>query len=136
MIEEVGTVIKASENIALIKVHRKEACAGCSAKNFCHPFDEDEDAVEVTAINNINAGVGDNVIVAIPNKKFLKASFITYIIPVIFLLIGSFTGELIFKNDIMTFVTASLFFIVSFFLINSYSKNKTDEFLPKVIKKL
>ena len=136
MIEEIGTVIKTSDNIALIQVNRKEACAGCSAKNFCHPFDEDDNTAEVTAINNINAEAGEKVIVAIPNKKFLKASFITYIIPVIFLLIGSFAGELIFKNDIMTFVTASLFFIVSFFIISGYSKNKTDEFLPKIIKKL
>ncbi len=136
MIEEIGTVIEESDDIAVISVERKEACSGCSARNFCRPFEEDENSVEITAINEIKAKKGDRVIVAIPEKQFLKASFITYIVPVCFLIIGAFTGEIAFKNDIITFISASFFFMLSFFIINRYSNKKKYEYLPKIIDKV
>ena len=137
MIEETGKVIRIAErdkDIAVILVNRKEACSGCSAKNFCHPFSEEENSLEITAINEVNAKVGDTVIVAIPEKQFLKASFIVYLIPVIALLAGSFVGEILFKNDIATFVTASLFFIVSFFIISKYSEKRNIDYLPSILE--
>jgi sigma-E factor negative regulatory protein RseC len=134
MIEETGVIVEKNDLYAKIQVERKEACKGCAAKSVCHPFDESENLVEIFAKNSVNAQIGDKVKVAIPEITFLKASFITYLIPVIFLFVGSFVGELLFHSDILNFLIGSIFFIVSFFLIHSYSKKKHNEFTPVIIE--
>ena len=134
MIEETGLVIEANDNIAVIKVDKKEACGSCAAKSICHPFGEEDECVEIMAKNSVNAKCGDRVKLAIHEAIFLKASFITYLIPVIFLLAGSFAGEILFHNDIFNFLIGGIAFIISFFIIHSYSKKRQEKYLPEIIE--
>ena len=132
MIEEIGTVVDCQDNIAEVAIERTEACAGCSAKSMCQPFGEKENKMIISAINNISAKKGNKVKVAVPSTTFIKASFIVYIVPVIFMLIGAFIGEIYFKNDIVIFILSGLFFIISFFIISKYSKINKEIYTPVI----
>ncbi len=132
MIEEIGTVIDCRDEIAEVAIERTEACAGCSAKSMCQPFGEKENRMIISAINNISAKKGNKVKVAVPSTTFIKASFIVYIVPVIFMLIGAFIGEIYFKNDIVIFILSGLFFIISFFIISKYSKLNKKIYTPVI----
>ena len=134
MIEEIGTVINCDKEIAEVAIERSEACAGCSAKSMCQPFGEKENQMIISAINNISAKKGDKVKVAVPSTTFIKASFIVYIVPIIFMLVGAFIGEIYFKNDIIIFILSGLFFIVSFFIISKYSKLNKENYIPVIIE--
>ena len=137
MIEETGIVIELldNKNIAKIIVEKNSACGNCSAKSFCHTFGE-ESEITVNALNTINAAKGDKVKIAIKSSTFLKASFLVYLIPIIAMLTGSFLGEIFFHNDIVNFLFAGIFFIVSFYLVSKFTNNKPNQYMAEVIEVL
>ena len=49
----------------------------------------------VRAINAANARVGDRVVISLKTGAFLRATFLIYLVPVIFLMIGAAAGHVI-----------------------------------------
>ncbi len=133
MIEEVGIIKKIfDDNMAIVIADRTSMCGNCPSKGMCHPFGGDENKIEITAYNRINAKQGDIVKVQIDEKIFLKASFIVYGIPILFLLIFSVLGKVFFKKDIFSFITGFLGMIMSFILIKFYENRNKRNIRPEI----
>lgn len=91
-IEESGTVVEVRDRTALVRVRRTAACQGCAAAGRCHTGQgKDEQVIE--ARNDANAGVGDEVRVAISTGAVLGASARIYVLPVIGLLAGAAAAQ-------------------------------------------
>ena len=134
MIEEIGKVVKIDGNIAVVSSKRSTMCKGCSAQHVCHPFGSGDDSVEIKTYNHANAKAGDMVKVVLPEKNFLKASFIVYGIPILFLLIFSVIGKVVFKKDIFSFIFGFSGLLISFLLIKYLDKKSKNKYLPVIVE--
>jgi len=87
--KEVGKVLKTEGAFSIVEVGGKY-CKTCSLKGHCLLSSQRERKIE--AKNLINAKEGDLVIVNVPPKKYLSVTFVIYILPIIFMLIGAYVG--------------------------------------------
>lgn len=90
--QEEGLVVKIMGGMAQVETTQQEACKSCGAQGMCHAMGGDKRRV-VTAINQAGASVGDTVIMAMPRKGVLGASFLVYMVPVAALLVGASLGR-------------------------------------------
>ena len=130
---EEGVVIDTYGEFAKVEARRSASCEGCASKDTCKPNSNTSMIIEV--INPINARVGDRICFEVEASALLKSTFVIYLMPVIFLLIGAWAGGEISKiyplfkrEEILSVISGSLFFLVSVFILISlnryFSKNK------------
>lgn len=85
---EYGIVLELSDNNAIIGIERNSACSKCGA---CEP-DSGHFQMKVSLKNTMNAKPGDIVELQLSPIKFLKASVILYLIPLLALIFGVALG--------------------------------------------
>lgn len=97
--------------------------------------------MEVEAINNAGAKVGEKVVISFESSPLLKATFLLYVLPILFLLVGAFIGDTLAPSFDMNRSTCSLllgllFFVLSIKFVKSKGNKlaKTDEYRPKITK--
>jgi sigma-E factor negative regulatory protein RseC len=100
-----------------------------------------DDDVEVEAINAARAKVNDRVTISFETSSLLKVSFLVYMVPVLFLILGVIIGDkiaLIFNYDrsIFSMLAGFLFLFAAFFFVKTKGNkmSKKDEYKPKIIK--
>ena len=92
MSQESGIVETIEEAWVWVKTRRKSACAHCGHKDHCHTI-EGGDRMLVKARNLTDARKGDEVELFLNTKTQLKCVFMVYMVPVIGLLVGAFSGN-------------------------------------------
>jgi sigma-E factor negative regulatory protein RseC len=90
---EQGIVLRTDSGSAWVKTTRSSACKGCTSRDSCHTMDGKE--MEVKALNPAGAGVGDRIVLNIENGSLLKATFLIYVFPILFLVAGAVIGQLL-----------------------------------------
>ena len=83
--------------LAQVESVQSEACATCGARGACHAMGGEKTRV-VTAVNQAKAQVGDRVILSMPRKAVLSASFLAYMVPVLGLILGAVLGNRLAPN--------------------------------------
>lgn len=85
MRQDAVVVKKYNNGIAEVAVTRGTACgSNCSNCEACIYASE----LHTNAVNKINAGVGQHVILESKNSKIYKAEFIVYVLPMILMLLS------------------------------------------------
>jgi len=140
MATEQGIVIKADSRAAWVKTVKSGSCAGCSARGSCHAMGGD-DEMEVKAINEAGARVGDRIVLSFKTSSLLKATFLLYVFPILLLIIGAAVGqEMAAKFDFNPSGFSAIMGFTFFFaalLIIKITANKLarkNEYRPKIIK--
>lgn len=97
--------------------------------------------MEVEAINDAGAKVGQNVVISFDTSPLLIATFLLYVVPILFLMVGAVIGDQmapLFNFDVSTVsvITGLLFFGFAIILVKSKGNRmaKKDRYRPKVIK--
>jgi sigma-E factor negative regulatory protein RseC len=97
--------------------------------------------MEVEAINNAGAKVGQMVVLSFDTSPLLKATFLLYVVPILFLMLGAVIGDKmapLFDFDVSTLslITGLLFFGLAMIFVKSKGNKlaKMDKYRPKVIK--
>ena len=93
MATEKGIVVKASPDVILVKTQRQKMCEHCSSKDDCNTMSSSPEDMEVEVKNTLGAKQGDVVKLYIPTSSLLFLSFLMYIVPVVFLIIGGLIGQ-------------------------------------------
>lgn len=88
MPREIGLVIKIEGNTAQIRFPRSSACAKCGACS--HGLDDSE--MLLTVHNAVQAQLGDKVAVELAGRGLLISSLLTYMLPLVFLILGVLLG--------------------------------------------
>ena len=97
--------------------------------------------MEVKAINSAGAGVGDRIVLSFETASLLKATFLIYVFPIIFLIAGAALGQVLssfiaFGSSALSVFLGFAFFFSSLFIMkaraNKMAKKKTYQ--PKIIK--
>lgn len=87
--EEIGVVMEASGGTAKVMMTRSGSCESCGAAGSCKAVSDDR---VMEADNPLGAEPGQQVVLKIESGLFLKATFLTYMLPVIFLFLGAYLG--------------------------------------------
>ncbi len=91
----VGKVLQLYEdNRAKVLIRRHTACSECGA---CKHGKENMD-MEIIAVNNADAKIGDVVEISMKVHNVLTAAFIVYGIPLLMLILGIVAGHAILKK--------------------------------------
>lgn len=97
MIEEQGTVVSLNGPYAQVRTERRSVCGGCAAHGACGTSLIErfmgQRSIQVRAINDAQAAVGERVIVGISEQGLLSASLALYLVPLIGLLVGLLLGD-------------------------------------------
>jgi sigma-E factor negative regulatory protein RseC len=138
---EEGIVTKVNSSTAWVKCTKCAACESCSAKGFCATVGGSDDIVEVEAINTAGAKGGDRVTISFETSSLLKVSFLVYMIPVLFLVLGVVIGDKIaevfnYDQSIFSVLGGFLFLFSAFFVVKTKGKelSKKDSYQPKIIR--
>ncbi|HCX64099.1 MAG TPA: sigma E factor regulator [Eubacteriaceae bacterium] len=138
--KEVGIIQKVDGKRAKVSIQRHAACGDCGA---CQ-VGQEKMTMETTALNPINAVVGDRVEVEMPFKNVLSAAMIAYGIPLVMFLVGSaigfywlgsITGSS--QHPVHAFLTGIAFTLATYLLINKSEKmgRFSKSFEPKIVDK-
>jgi len=136
-----GIVTKVDSSTAWVKCSKSAACESCKAKDFCNTVGGSDDTVEIEAINAVGAKVDDRVTISFETSSLLKVSFLIYMVPVLFLILGVVIGDKIagifnYDQSICSMLVGFLFLVTAFFFVKTKGSkmSEKDEYKPKIIK--
>jgi sigma-E factor negative regulatory protein RseC len=137
---EQGIVTKTDSGGAWVKTIKSGDCKGCTARGSCHSLGNNAD-MEVKALNEAGARVGDRIVLLFETSSLLKATFLLYVFPILLLMIGAVVGQEIapridFNPSGLSAITGFSFFIAAVLFIK-FRANKMaqkKEYRPKIIK--
>ncbi|MFM9835720.1 MAG: SoxR reducing system RseC family protein [Methylophilaceae bacterium] len=108
MIEQSAVILaldrqSASQSIATLEIVRKTACGLCGQTRGCGNSIWgkllNHKSVNFTAQNNIDAKVGDSVIVGIDEAALLKSAFLLYMLPLATMFLGAILVSLATSSE-------------------------------------
>ena len=83
-----GIIKQVKNDYAVVALERQEMCGECHA---CEML-SGKKTCQLTCLNKVEGNVGDEVEIALAERKFLKATYIMYGIPFIGFLVGFLGG--------------------------------------------
>ena len=131
--KEEGIVVEVYGNLARVEAEKSSSCGGCGAKNFCKPGGGNSIIVE--ALNPIHAEPGERVRFEVTGRVLLQSSFLLYILPIVFLVIGAGLGGKLaplypaYDKDALSALLGILFLVLGVFILNraiNYWSRKAD----------
>jgi sigma-E factor negative regulatory protein RseC len=136
---EHGIVLRTDSGAAWVKTTRSSACKGCTARDSCHTMDGKE--MEVKALNPAGARVGDRIVLSVESGSLLKATFLIYVFPILFLVAGAVIGQLLAPLVALNPSALSILMGFTFFFMAVWMmKKKSDKmsinraYQPKITK--
>lgn len=140
MATEQGIVVRLGVETAWIKTTRTSACETCAAKSSCRTLGGGKE-MEVEAINEAGAKIGDTVTVGFKSSSLLKLTFFIYIFPILCMVVGAVIGQqfavsMSYDASILSAVFGLLFFGVAFLFVRSKGNrlSKKEQYRPKIIR--
>ncbi len=141
---EEGIVIAQKDGapgLALVKTVRSGACESCAARHSCN-VDRNSQEMEVAAVNLAGAAPGDRVCIQVATGPLLKVTFLTYLFPIICMLIGGLAGNRwalansAGHESAIAALGAGAAFVTSFFLVKLIAKKmeKDTRYQPKITR--
>lgn len=82
-----GLITEIGKNKVVVNVERSTACQGCEAANICHAFTKPNIQFRLPR-PKFDISTGSHVLIAMENSSFLKACAITYLIPLVFIVLA------------------------------------------------
>lgn len=147
MIEQTAVVIRTEGETALVEVQRQGACGSCNAKQGCGTGILENSvgrrAMRMTARNTCDAHAGDQVVVAVPERGFIRTAFFTYFLPLLLMLTGAVVAQQLdwsgtgINADFGALAGAVAGFAIALLLLRQYAKKieKNPELHPVIIRK-
>ena len=148
MIEQNAVVLKVEGQLALVEAQRQSSCGQCNAKKGCGTGMLENSlgrrAMQMQAINQCDAKPGDEVVVAVPEKGFIKSAFITYLLPLLLMLVGAVAAQDLSARmewaypDVVALLGAGIGFMLALVILRRYSRSmeKDEQLQPVVLRKI
>jgi sigma-E factor negative regulatory protein RseC len=140
MATEQGIVLRTDSGTAWVKTVRSSACDGCSARGSCHTATGTQE-MEVKALNTAGARAGDRIVLSFETPSLLKATFLIYVFPIIWLIVGAVLGQMLapifgLNPAAMSILSGFAFFFGALALvrIGANQMAQKNAYQPKVTK--
>lgn len=146
MIKESATVIACEGEFAWVEARRKSTCGQCSANKGCGTYVLSKvvgnRVSRVRALNQANARIGDDVTIGMPEGTFLKTAVITYMLPLVSMIVFALFGKLIQHQLLLTGNAAEIMFgftglLLSLWWLRKFNQKiqHDDRYQPVVLNK-
>jgi sigma-E factor negative regulatory protein RseC len=104
IIEETARVVALDGDQAWVTTQRRTACGSCAANKSCGAGIIARGLVsgrtlQIKAVNQVEAVVGDDVVLGIDDKVLLRSAVLMYLLPLLALMAGALLGEWV--NDVL-----------------------------------
>ncbi len=127
-----GIVTRCEKEFAYVKIRRDSMCGeNCGSCNMCANKE-----IEIKAVNEKGAKIGDRVEMEMPEKSGLSAALFAYGIPMLILILGIITGAVINMENIALLVTVMLIIIWYVALVLMEKNKRYSERLTPIITKI
>ena len=97
--------------------------------------------MEVKALNSAGARVGDRIVLSFETSSLLKATFLIYVFPIIFLIAGAALGQMLaphfgFSPSTLSVLLGFTFFFSALFIIKARANKmaRKNAYQPKITK--
>lgn len=132
-----GTITKTEGHFACVRLIRQSACQSCRA---CSLGQSENKEMEIRALNEANAQVGDVVELDLRGETGLKAALVTYSLPLITLFLGYILLERIFgflpadTTQAIAAIGCMILSFSAFWLLKLFEPKlrTTREFIPTI----
>lgn len=115
-----GKIIEITPEFTSVEIVSSSACSQCHAKGLCGFSEEESKVVMVPTSPYTERKVGDTVTLALKQTMGLKAVWISYVIPLIILMILVLSLSSVIDNEVWTGLTAiggvALYYLVIWLL--------------------
>lgn len=138
-----GYIIEIVDNkTAKLKMQRHSACASCGK---CQTLSSESKEILVEVDNSIGAKPGDHVEVNMENMNVLKATALAYLVPLIFLLVGTivsyFMLDMIISSqgiivELISGIIGIMLMLLSYVILKKNDSKFRDsrKFIPVITK--
>ncbi|MBQ9514412.1 MAG: SoxR reducing system RseC family protein [Clostridia bacterium] len=129
---EKGVIVKTEKERAIVRVDKKDECSKCG---MCL-FPKGASFIEYSATNDINAKVGDSVVIEMQKDAKFLAVFLVFLVPLILIGVAFLLNHFITKSDVFLLIFSLGLIILWFFILGLIDKKikKISGFSPKIIK--
>lgn len=115
-----GKIIEITPEFTSVEIISSSACSQCHAKGLCGFSEEESKVVMVPTSPYTERKVGDTVTLALKQTMGLKAVWISYVIPLIILMILVLSLSSVIDNEVWTGLAAiggvALYYVVIWLL--------------------
>ena len=115
-----GKIIEITPEFTSVEIISSSVCSQCHAKGLCGFSEEESKVVMVPTSPYTERKVGDTVTLALKQTMGLKAVWISYVIPLIILMILVLSLSSVIDNEVWTGLTAiggvALYYLVIWLL--------------------
>ena len=115
-----GKIIEITPEFTSVEIISSSACSQCHAKGLCGFSEEESKVVMVPTSPYTERKVGDTVTLALKQTMGLKAVWISYVIPLIILMILVLSLSSVIDNEVWTSLAAiggvALYYLVIWLL--------------------
>lgn len=115
-----GKIIEITPEFTSVEIISSSACSQCHAKGLCGFSEEESKVVMVPTSPYTERKVGDTVTLALKQTMGLKAVWISYVIPLIILMILVLSLSFVIDNEVWTGLAAiggvALYYLVIWLL--------------------
>ena len=130
------------DKTAKLKMQRHSACASCGK---CQTLSSESKEILVEVDNSIGAKPGDHVEVNMENMNVLKATALAYVVPLIFLLVGTivsyFMLDMIISSqgiivELISGIIGIMLMLLSYVILKKNDSKFRDsrKFIPVITK--
>ena len=129
-----GTIIEITQECIRVEIINKSMCAACHAKGFCSAGDTKDKIIDVEYYNNGEFAVGDEVEVIMNRSMGFKAVWISYVIPLVILLIFLLTLQGLGFSELHSGLFALLSVCVYYLLVYLFKDKLANKFVFTIVK--
>jgi sigma-E factor negative regulatory protein RseC len=99
--------------------------------------------MEVEALNDARAVVGDRIVLRVASGALLKVSFMLYVFPILLLILGAIVGQTLgpafqFDSSFFSLLLGGVCFLIAFIFIRVRSSRmaRKTEYRPRIVRVL
>ena len=129
-----GTIIEITPECIRVEIINKSMCAACHAKGFCSAGDTKDKIIDVEYYNNGEFAVGDEVEVIMNRSMGFKAVWISYVVPLVILLIFLLTLQGLGFSELHSGLFALLAVCVYYLLLYLFKDKLDNKFVFTIVK--
>ncbi|MDC9720158.1 MAG: SoxR reducing system RseC family protein [Gammaproteobacteria bacterium] len=144
MIEQVAHVHAIDQTSVWLDTIRLSTCNSCSMKSGCgqrlmnQAIDCKRSRIELPIPQNMSLQVGDEVVLGVPQKAFIKASLLTFAMPLLVMLMGALLAQWWMLSEPLVVVSALIGLGVGLLLLRLYSQTEkvlnTGQWQPVILR--
>lgn len=130
---QVGIVVDVKPKEVVVKIEQKSTCANCHSRGACTSFDKKDKEIEVATDKVADYKIGDKVKVSISTKLGMKAVFIAFVLPFVFLMIAIVLSLKVFDlSEALSCLIAISVMEIYYFILFKRKKCLRKQFVFKI----